>query len=329
MRTSRTDGTTTYKYVYNGGSLVQMTVGSNTLYFTSDTVTFNGVIYYYVKNLQGDVTAIVDGSGAAVATYVYDAWGNLISDEPAENTIGHLNPIRYRGYVYDPESGFYYLQSRYYDPELGRFLNADAFASTGQGLLGNNMFAYCNNNSVNVYDPSGTIPFYDDPLQQAIEEVCKWYRETDENEKDGSGEYTLSATIKRMVNSFVQNFEFSCGIGMGFELEAEVAEVIGLGAGMHGDLIHFRYEDGAWSYGQEISGGVAISAFFHHLGYVESVYNKYFIEGPLEVSSGFYGDETLTLFSTSLYAGIGGHIRIGFDVVGFWEQSKQILDGGE
>ena len=156
MRTSRTDGTTTYKYVYNGGSLVQMTVGSNTLYFTSDTVTYNGVTYYYVKNLQGDVTAIVDGSGATVATYVYDAWGNLISDEPAENTVGHLNPIRYRGYVYDPESELYYLQSRYYDPEVGRFLNADSFASTGQGILGNNMFAYCGNNPCVYSDPCGS-----------------------------------------------------------------------------------------------------------------------------------------------------------------------------
>lgn len=154
MRTSRTDGTTTYKYVYNGSSLVQMTVGSNTLYFTSDTVTYNGTTYYYVTNLQGNVTGIVDGSGAAVATYVYDAWGNLISEEPAANTIGHLNPIRYRGYVYDPEVDLYYLQSRYYDPERGRFINADGLVSTG-GLLGSNMFAYCNNNSVCYTDYTG------------------------------------------------------------------------------------------------------------------------------------------------------------------------------
>ena len=161
MRTSRTDGTTTYKYVYNGSSLVQMTVGSNTLYFTSDTVTFNGVTYYYVKNLQGDVTAIVDGSGATVATYVYDAWGNLISDEPAENTIGHLNPIRYRGYVYDSESDLYYLQSRYYDPEIGRFINGDNPANLGvKGLLSYNLFTYCGNNPVMGYDPYGCWDFW-------------------------------------------------------------------------------------------------------------------------------------------------------------------------
>lgn len=188
MRTSRTDGTTTYKYVYNGGSLVQMTVGSNTLYFTSDTVTYNGVTYYYVKNLQGDVTAIVDGSGATVATYVYDAWGNLISDEPAENTVGHLNPIRYRGYVFDSETTLYYLQSRYYDPELGRFINADSYASTGQGIFGNNMFAYCNNNPVMRVDFDGCFSittWWDD----MIEEVQDWIekkKEEAENSEDGT-----------------------------------------------------------------------------------------------------------------------------------------------
>lgn len=71
------------------------------------------------------------------------------------NTLGGSNPLRYRGYVYDTETELYYLQSRYYDPELGRFLNADALVSTGQGLLGNNMFAYCNNNPSNYSDPSG------------------------------------------------------------------------------------------------------------------------------------------------------------------------------
>lgn len=71
------------------------------------------------------------------------------------DTLGETNPLTYRGYVYDTESGYYYLQSRYYDPEIGRFLNADAFASTGQGILGNNMFAYCNSDPANCLDPGG------------------------------------------------------------------------------------------------------------------------------------------------------------------------------
>ena len=161
LRTERSNGSTTYEYVYSGSSLVQMTVGSNILRFAYDgtapiTVTCNGTVYYYVTNLQGDVIAILDSTGTAVVQYTYDAWGNLLGDEPADDTIGHLNPLRYRGYVYDQESGFYYCQSRYYDPGIGRFLNADSYASTGQGLLGYNMFAYCGNNPVNYGDSSGT-----------------------------------------------------------------------------------------------------------------------------------------------------------------------------
>ena len=155
MRTSRSDGTTTYEYVYNGSSLVQMTVGSSTLYFANGAVFYNGTPYYYVTNLQGDVIAILSPMGALVVQYTYDAWGNVLSTTGSmASTLGTLNPIRYRGYVYDQESGLYYLQSRYYDPEMGRFLNADALVSTG-GLLGNNMFAYCGNNPVMGYDPGG------------------------------------------------------------------------------------------------------------------------------------------------------------------------------
>ena len=78
---------------------------------------------------------------------VYTAYGSL----------AELNPLRYRGYVYDQETGLYYLQSRYYNPEMGRFISADNYPATGQGFVGNNMFAYCGNNPVLYYDPSGNL----------------------------------------------------------------------------------------------------------------------------------------------------------------------------
>ena len=116
----------------------------------------NGTIYYYVTNLQGDVVAILDSSGNEVVEYTYDAWGKLLTTTGTlADTLGQHNPLRYRGYVYDPETALYYLQSRYYDPQLGRFINADAFVSTGQGLLGYNMFSYCNNNPVMYADSTG------------------------------------------------------------------------------------------------------------------------------------------------------------------------------
>jgi len=159
MRTGRTDGTTTYCYIYNGSQLSQMTVGSNSLSFAYDangkpiTVTLNGTVYYYTTNLQGDVTGIWDASGNRVAAYTYDAWGNVTIT--SDHTLATLNPLTYRGYVYDAETELYYLQSRYYDPEVGRFINADNYPSTGQGLTGNNMFAYCGNNPVAREDDGG------------------------------------------------------------------------------------------------------------------------------------------------------------------------------
>ena len=111
--------------------------------------------YYYVLNLQGDVVKLIHYIPGfeyeSVATYEYDAWGNVSSS----GRLAEINPLRYRGYYYDSETGFYYLQSRYYDPENHRFINADSFASTGQGFLGTNMFAYCNNCPTIYEDPSG------------------------------------------------------------------------------------------------------------------------------------------------------------------------------
>ena len=112
----------------------------------------NGAYYYYILNLQGDVVMLVNASGATVASYEYDPYGKVIS---ATGSMASINPLRYRGYYYDQETGMYFLQSRYYDPAICRFINADSFASTGQGILGYNMFAYCGNNPVVRDDPSG------------------------------------------------------------------------------------------------------------------------------------------------------------------------------
>ena len=162
MRIRRTNGMVTYGYVYNGSQLSQMTVGSNTLNFSYDangipmSVSYNGTTYYYATNLQGDVTAILNASGSPVVSYTYDAWGKpLTVTGSLATTLGTHNPLRYRGYVYDTETELYYLQSRYYNPDTGRFLNADAFTSTGQGFTGNNMFAYCGNNPVARKDDGG------------------------------------------------------------------------------------------------------------------------------------------------------------------------------
>ena len=110
--------------------------------------------YYYVLNLQGDVVKLIQSNGYVAAQYTYDAWGNILD---SGGDLAAVNPLRYRGYYYDNETGFYYLQSRYYDPANRRFINADSYASTGQGFVGTNMFAYCNNSPVFLVDSYGNM----------------------------------------------------------------------------------------------------------------------------------------------------------------------------
>ena len=121
--------------------------------------------YYYIRNGQGDVIGLFDANGTIVARYTYDSWGNLLkitdgsgNDKTNDTTfVGYKNPLRYRGYYYDSETKLYYLQSRYYNPEWGRFINADAIIGANGDLVSNNLFAYCSNNPVVMIDPAGYL----------------------------------------------------------------------------------------------------------------------------------------------------------------------------
>ena len=122
----------------------------------------NGQLYYYEYNGQGDIIGLVDSNMNEVVTYSYDTWGNLLSiGGSLASTVGEINPFRYRGYYYDTETKLYYLNSRYYDPNTGRFLNADDEVDASGNLLGTNVFAYCDNNPVMRSDPSGQWSLFD------------------------------------------------------------------------------------------------------------------------------------------------------------------------
>ena len=172
VRSSKQVGDTTYTYTTLSGKVMRQQWGSKSLEFVYDdgnqpfAMIYNdgstSTLYYYVLNAQGDVIALLNSAGALVASYNYGAWGNysVHDDKGAKITkasfIGHINPLRYRGYYYDRETRLYYLQSRYYDFANCRFINADTFATTdANGFLSANMFAYCENNPIGNSDPDG------------------------------------------------------------------------------------------------------------------------------------------------------------------------------
>ena len=169
VRTSKTVNGTTYNYTTLSGKVMRQQWDGKTLEFVYDDgnqpfamIYKHGSetkLYYYLVNAQGDVSAILDSGGKIAASYDYDAWGNCTVYNSSDAAIGDLNPLRYCGYYYDAETGFYYLQSRYYDFANCRFINADTFATTdANGFLSANMFAYCENNPVSNSDSEGEFP---------------------------------------------------------------------------------------------------------------------------------------------------------------------------
>lgn len=200
IRTSKTvNGVTTY-YNTKDGVILSQTDGTNTMYFQYDTngvplgFIYNGTQYLYVTNIMGDVISITDAQGNEIVEYEYDEWGGIASifsphNSESEVAFANINPIRYRGYYCDTETGYYYLQSRYYDPSICRFINADIpeVAEISKDIIdGMNLFAYCSDNPVNNYDFDGykqtkityknVYIFYDpdDFYRQAKDEQNYW-----------------------------------------------------------------------------------------------------------------------------------------------------------
>ena len=162
LRVQKTVNGVATKYTLHGKNIVHMTSGTDELHFFYDAqnrpamVVYNGTAYAYVKSLQGDIVAILDENGNAVVSYGYDAWGAPLwcTGELAE-TLGKVQPFRYRGYVFDEETGLYYLRSRYYNPGWGRFVNADAEIAVEAKLWDAKLFLYCANNPVRYTDDGG------------------------------------------------------------------------------------------------------------------------------------------------------------------------------
>ena len=192
LRTSQSIPSMSCTYQYVGSLLRYETRGAHKFYYFYDpsgnlaSIRYcdaNGLIYtfYALTNAQGDVIAFYNESGTCVVTYEYDAWGNVVKKTDTSGiNFSEINMIRYRGYYYDSNSGLYYLQSRYYNPKVGRFLNADGYITTGQGVTSYNMFAYCLSNPILFTDDSGARPVAsaslrdEDPKEKS--EACQFMR---------------------------------------------------------------------------------------------------------------------------------------------------------
>lgn len=176
-RVSKTVNGTKYTYQYVNGKLVHETRGQQSFNYYYDASGYLTAIkyhltaggteyaYYATHNSRGDVLGLYNGNGDLVAKYEYDSWGNVLSVKNAsgtaitdQNNVGNLNPIRYRSYYLDSETGLYYLMARYYDPVTHRFINSDNQVSKTGKLGGYNLFIYCNNNPLNLSDPTGQWP---------------------------------------------------------------------------------------------------------------------------------------------------------------------------
>ena len=176
IRTSKTVNGVTTEFITQNGRVVRQSWSGNVLDFFYDSqqrpyaVTYKpadgaAATYYYITNLQGDVVALIDSSGSLAAEYTYNAWGAPLTMPyggagagAVWPPIAELNPLRYRGYYYDAETGFYYLKNRYYDSKIGRFISADTtdiLIASPLGLTGKNFFPYCDNNPVMRADSGG------------------------------------------------------------------------------------------------------------------------------------------------------------------------------
>jgi RHS repeat-associated core domain len=210
IRTNKTvideTGSVTTNYFLDGSTIIAQKTNSDVLWFLYDSdgtrvgFTYNDASYYYTKNAQGDITGIVDENCNTIVEYSYDAWGKLLSTTGSmADTVGQKNPFLYRGYYYDSETGLYYLNSRYYDPQTGRFINADSQLNTGSDLTSYNLFTYCGNNPITGADPTGH-----DWIDRLLDKVCGWFGFDSGFEAAATGKY---ADMYKVTSSFYMGIQ--------------------------------------------------------------------------------------------------------------------------
>jgi len=352
VRTRKTvNGVETYFYL-DGTNILAQKTGSDILWFNYDangtriSITMpNGAVYYYAYNAQGDVIGLYSvnqyGYFVPQVFYTYDAWGKVLSiTGNMADTLGQQNPFRYRGYYYDSETQFYYLNSRYYDPEVGRFINSDnVVAEIGNSALGYNTFIYCFNNPVVIFDSNGNWPQFLIDVGSSVANIF---------ESIGNG-------FVKIVDALAESFQFEIGFGVGFGTSKTIGP-LQLSVTAYQDSITLGTSNGdAFS---SIKGNASLLASVGKQGIgISTAYEHYFEKGgkrktdehttfsmpwdvfncnktlknPLQINvpivkpvSGDISDRFFIGASGSSHFGIGGHYSIGFDLTRFIEIMSEI-----
>ena len=340
IRTSKTVNGVEHVYTLNGSQIVSETRGDILLiYLYDESGSPIGMQYrkssyaadvfdtfYFEKNLQGDIIAIYTESGRKILEYTYDAWGNhsvTWTYLTMETLLAGTNPFRYRGYYYDTDTQLYYLQSRYYNPATGRFINADGLVSTGQGLLGYNMYVYCNNNPVMRYDPTG-------------------YYSWEEFKEDA--ENFVIGLIENFFDAVDKSIEAEISLGPGIDVE-----LLNTGLGYSNDVF-VLLDDGVFSTGHVTSikvgpyghtarhyseidgryerctdcrrkGGIRYYNGIDHLTCSHSQHSGSVSIGPFSID---HEKKLSVSLSASGHALYGGSISVGFNISEFFER---LFDG--
>ena len=222
IRTEKVVNGVTHKYYLQGEQIIAERYGSNLIKFYYDTTgvcgfNYNGTDYYYQKNIQGDILRIFNGNGTLCAEYSYDAWGKCTIKSNTSN-IAAINPFRYRSYYFDSEIGLYYLNARYYDPEIGRFISPDSIEYiNAEDINGLNLYGYCLNNPIKYVDVSGRVPIANSVIKiTATKQIWGF-----DNFWWGRVHYSVTATVKQSeeagifyVKNTIDNSENSWGAGI-------------------------------------------------------------------------------------------------------------------
>ena len=229
VRISKTVNGTTYSCIYDNGLLIYADTpsGGMTFIYENDSVVgykYGPEYYYYIKNLQGDIVGVIDKNCNLLYQYEYDAWGNHTVLDAQGNTISpdaphvaNSNPLRYRGYFFDTETGFYLTGSRYYDPVTCRFINADTAAvltASPDSLYDKNLFAYCDNNPIMRADNTGE--FWNIAIGAIIGAVVN--------------------TAAKIVTNVTTGQKWSDGIGVAFVSGAASGALASSGVGLIGSI---------------------------------------------------------------------------------------------